>query len=471
MININEASYSYKRSLEEQLKKISIKINQGEVILLCGKSGSGKTTITKLINGLIPHFLEGNLLGNIFINGINTKQMKIYEISEKVGTIFQNPKTQFFNLDSDSELTFGLENLGENPDKIKRQVFKVVRDLGIERLKNRNVFMMSGGEKQLLAIASIYATNPDVYVFDEPSANIDEYGIERIREMLINLKAQGKTIIISEHRLYYLVDLIDRAIYLQDGKIKYVFSNVEFSSISDDSRKKLGLRTFVRKKNDDFANPVTFCESDDFVVSNLEYENKKQKILDKINISGNKGDIIAITGKNGQGKTTLMRILCGLLKENEGKISFKGSPIKYKKRRELCYMVMQDVIHQFFSESVRDEFSLFDSKIDEKQIDNILEKLELKKLDNRHPMCLSGGQMQRLSVALGMLMDREIIILDEPTSGLDYTNILEISKVIKEFSNNKIIFIVTHDNELIDSTCNKLLEICDGRIKKFYERR
>lgn len=277
MININEASYSYKRSLENQLKKISIKINQGEVILLCGKSGSGKTTITKLINGLIPHFLEGNLLGNIFINGINTKQMKIYEISEKVGTIFQNPKTQFFNLDSDSELTFGLENLGENPDKIKRQVFKVVRDLGIERLKNRNVFMMSGGEKQLLAIASIYATNPDVYVFDEPSANIDEYGIERIREMLINLKTQGKTIIISEHRLYYLMDLIDRAIYLQDGKIKYVFSNVEFSSISDDSRKKLGLRTFVRKKNDDFANPVTFCESDDFVVSNLEYENKKQK--------------------------------------------------------------------------------------------------------------------------------------------------------------------------------------------------
>lgn len=471
MISINEASYSYKRSLEEQLKKISIKINQGEVILLCGKSGSGKTTITKLINGLIPHFLEGNLLGNIFINGINTKQMKIYEISEKVGTIFQNPKTQFFNLDSDSELTFGLENLGENPDKIRRQVFKVVRDLGIERLKNRNVFMMSGGEKQLLAIASIYATNPDVYVFDEPSANIDEYGIERIREMLINLKAQGKTIIISEHRLYYLMDLIDRAIYLQDGKIKYVFSNVEFSSITDESRKKLGLRTFVRKKNDDFANPVTFCKSDDFVVSNLEYENKKQKILDKINISGNKGDIIAITGKNGQGKTTLMRILCGLLKENEGKISFKGSPIKYKKRRELCYMVMQDVIHQFFSESVRDEFSLFDSKIDEKQIDNILEKLDLKKLDNRHPMCLSGGQMQRLSVALGMLIDREIIILDEPTSGLDYTNMLEISKVIKEFSNNKIIFIVTHDNELIDSTCNKLLEICDGRIKRFYERR
>lgn len=471
MININEVSYSYYRSAEKQLKNISIEINQGEVVLLCGKSGSGKTTITKLINGLIPHFLEGNLSGNIFINGTNTKRMKIYEISEKVGSIFQNPKTQFFNLDSDSELIFGLENLGETADKIKNQVFKVVSDLGIERLRNRNIFMMSGGEKQLLAIASVYATNPDVYVLDEPSANIDEYGIERIREMLINLKNQGKTIIISEHRLYYLLDLIDRAVYLQDGKIKYNFSNVEISSINDELRKKLGLRTFTREKNDDFVNTVEVCGSDDFVVSNLKYSNRKLKILDGINISANKGDIVAITGKNGQGKTTLMRILCGLLKENEGKINYKGSPIKYKKRRKICYMVMQDVIHQFFSESIRDEFGLFDSQIDEKQIDKILEKLDLKKLDNRHPMCLSGGQMQRLSVALGMLIDREIIILDEPTSGLDYTNMLEISKVIKEFSNNKIIFIVTHDNELIDSTCNKLLEICDGRIKRFYERR
>ena len=424
-----------------------------------------------MINGLIPHVIDGNYQGKVTINNKAVREMETFEIAEKVGSIFQNPKTQFFNLDSDGELSFGLENMGVEPRLIKAIVQNTINELTIENLKNRNVFELSGGEKQILAVASVYATNPEIYVFDEPSANIDEYGIERIREMLINLKAQGKTIIISEHRLYYLMDLIDRAIYLQDGKIEYVFSNVEFSSITDESRKKLGLRTFVRKKNDDFANPVTFCESDDFVVSNLEYENKKQKILDKINISGNKGDIIAITGKNGQGKTTLMRILCGLLKENEGEISYKGSPIKYKKRRKLCYMVMQDVIHQFFSESVRDEFSLFDSKIDEKQIDNILEKLDLKKLENRHPMCLSGGQMQRLSVALGMLIDREIIILDEPTSGLDYINMLEISKVIKEFSNNKIIFIVTHDNELIDSTCNKLLEICDGRIKRFYERR
>lgn len=471
MISINEVSYSYKRSEEEQLNTISMEIGKGEVILLCGKSGSGKTTVTKLINGLIPHFSEGNLSGSIYINGISTREMKIYEISEEVGSIFQNPKTQFFNLDSDSELIFGLENMGETPDKIIVQIFKAISDLEIEKLKNRNVFKMSGGEKQLLAIASVYATNPAVYVFDEPSANIDEYGIEKIREMLIKLKAQGKTIIISEHRLYYLMDLIDRAVYLQGGKIEHSFSNMEFSLIDDESRKTMGLRTFVKKENDDFTIPVKYSESDDFVVSNLRYGNEKLKILDTINISANKGDIIAITGNNGQGKTTLMRILCGLLKEKEGTIRYKGRYVKYKKRRTLCYMVMQDVIHQLFSESVLEEFSLLDSEIDEKKINDILTKLELVKLKNRHPMCLSGGQMQRLAVAVGMLIDREIIILDEPTSGLDYLNMLEISKVIREFSKDKIVLIVTHDKELIDSTCNKLLEIRDGTVNKFYERR
>ena len=471
MISINGVSYSYKRSEEEQLNTTSMEIGKGEVILLCGKSGSGKTTVTKLINGLIPHFLDGNLSGNIYINGITTREMKIYEISEQVGSIFQNPKTQFFNLDSDSELIFGLENMGKTPDKIMAQISKAVSDLEIETLKNRNVFKMSGGEKQLLAIASVYATNPEIYVFDEPSANIDDYGIEKIREMLIKLKSKGKTIIISEHRLYYLMDLIDKAIYLQDGKIEHSFSNVEFSLIDNITRKKMGLRTFVRKENDDFTIPVKYSESDDFIISNLRYENEKLNILDNINISANKGDIIAITGNNGQGKTTLMRILCGLLKEKEGAICYKGRHVKYKKRRTLCYMVMQDVIHQLFSESVLGEFSLLDSEIDEKKINDILTKLELIKLKNRHPMCLSGGQMQRLAVAVGMLVDREIIILDEPTSGLDYLNMLQISKVIREFSKDKIVLIVTHDKELIDSVCNKLLEIRNGTVNKFYERR
>ena len=471
MISIQDVSYFYNRSKGEQIKKISMEIDKGEIILLCGKSGSGKTTVTKLVNGLIPHFLEGSLSGYIYINGKNTSQMKIYEISEQVGSVFQNPKTQFFNLDSDSELIFGLENKGEPPEEIKKRVSKAVYDLGIEKLLNRNVFKMSGGEKQLLAIASVYAMNPEIYVFDEPSANIDENGIGKIREVFIKLKTQGKTIIISEHRLYYLTDLLDRAIYLQDGEIKYIFSNSELISLNDELRRKMGLRTFVKMNNEDFISPVEYSDTDDFTVSNLKYGYSKKSVLKSVNISAGKGDIIAVTGENGQGKTTLMKILCGLLKEQEGSIKYKGKLFKYKSRRKLCYMVMQDVIHQLFSESVIEEFKLSDSKTKKEEVEEILTKLELIKFKDKYPLCLSGGQMQRLAVAVGILMNREIIIFDEPTSGLDYLNMLEISEIIKKFSKGKIVFIVTHDTELIDNICNKLLEISDGKVNKFYERR
>ena len=470
MISIQDVSYFYNRSKGEQIKKISMEIDKGEIILLCGKSGSGKTTVTKLVNGLIPHFLEGSLSGDIYINGKNTSQMKIYEISEQVGSVFQNPKTQFFNLDSDSELIFGLENKGEPPEEIKKRVSKAVYDLGIGKLLNRNVFKMSGGEKQLLAIASVYAMNPEIYVFDEPSANIDENGIEKIREVFIKLKTQGKTIIISEHRLYYLTDLLDRAIYLQDGEIKYTFSNSELISLNDELRRKMGLRTFVKMNNEDFIFPVEYSDTDDFTVSNLKYGYSKS-VLKSVNISAGKGDIIAVTGENGQGKTTLMKILCGLLKEQEGSIKYKDKIFKYKSRRKLCYMVMQDVIHQLFSESVIEEFELSDSKTKKEEVEEILTKLELIKFKDKYPLCLSGGEMQRLAVAVGILMNREIIIFDEPTSGLDYLNMLEISEIIKKFSKGKIVFIVTHDTELIDNTCNKLLEISDGKVNKFYERR
>ena len=470
MISIQDVSYFYNRSKGEQIKKISMEIDKGEIILLCGKSGSGKTTVTKLVNGLIPHFLEGSLSGDIYINGKNTSQMKIYEISEQVGSVFQNPKTQFFNLDSDSELIFGLENKGEPPEEIKKRISRAVSDLEIEKLLNRNVFKMSGGEKQLLAIASVYAMNPEIYVFDEPSANIDENGIEKIREVFIKLKTQGKTIIISEHRLYYLTDLLDRAIYLQDGEIKYIFSNSELISLNDELRRKMGLRTFVKMNNEDFISPVEYSDTDDFTVSNLKYGYSKKSVLKSVNISAGKGDIIAVTGENGQGKTTLMKILCGLLKEQEGSIKYKGKLFKYKSRRKLCYMVMQDVIHQLFSESVIEEFDLSDSKTKKEEVEEILTKLELIKFKDKYPLCLSGGQMQRLAVAVGILMNREIIIFDEPTSGLDYLNMLEISEIIKKFSKGKIVFIVTHDTELIDNTCNKLLEISDGKVNKFYER-
>ena len=212
MIEVNNVSFIYKNEVEKQISNITFNVSKGNLILLCGKSGCGKSTVAKLLNGLIPNFVEGDFSGKVKIKGRETKQIEMYELAETVGSVFQNPKTQFFNLDTDGELYFGLENKGEELSTASRRVNGVIEELSIKDLLNRKVFELSGGEKQVLAIASVYATNPDIYVFDEPSANIDKIGITKIRNILQHIKSQGKTVIIAEHRLYYIMDLIDKAV-------------------------------------------------------------------------------------------------------------------------------------------------------------------------------------------------------------------------------------------------------------------
>ena len=184
MIEVKEVSFNYSEEKNHILKDINININKGECILLCGRSGCGKTTITKLINGLIPNFTEGKLIGNIYIDSENLNKMKMYEISSKVGSVFQNPKSQFFNIDSDSELVFGMENKGCSRYYMIDRKNTIVNELDIKGLLGRNIFEMSGGEKQLLVFASVYAMNPDVYVLDEPSANLDLETIDKLYEIL-----------------------------------------------------------------------------------------------------------------------------------------------------------------------------------------------------------------------------------------------------------------------------------------------
>ena len=176
MITFENLSFSYGNTGEEQLNSLDLQIKKGEFVLLCGRSACGKTTATKCINGLIPHFTEGKYSGSVVVKGKEIAKTPVYEISEDVGSVFQNPKTQFFNLDSDSELVFGMENLGIEPNKINARVQEVAHDLMIENLLGRSVFGLSGGEKQILALASIYAVNPDIYVLDEPTANMELTG-------------------------------------------------------------------------------------------------------------------------------------------------------------------------------------------------------------------------------------------------------------------------------------------------------
>lgn len=247
MIRIDHVTFSYGEENENAggVHDINLTVEDGQCVVLCGESGCGKTTITRLINGLIPHYYEGKMNGEVWVNGAKVSEQPLYDTAKTVGSVFQNPRSQFFNVDTTSEITFGCENLGQPEQSIRERLDKTIRDFRLEKLMGRNIFHLSGGEKQKIACAGVSIMEPDVLVMDEPSSNLDASSILDLRAILAFWKSQGKTIIVSEHRLYYLRGLADRFIYITGGKVEKDYSVAEFESLTEQQRAKLGLRTFI----------------------------------------------------------------------------------------------------------------------------------------------------------------------------------------------------------------------------------
>lgn len=470
MIKLRDVSFSYSQGQKKnELYDINIMIQKGEVVLLCGESGCGKTTFTRLINGLIPNYYEGFLTGKVLINGQEVSDLPIYEIAKMVGSVFQNPRSQFFNIDTTSELVFGCENMGLPPEEISHRMEETVSDFKIEKLMGRNIFQLSGGEKQKIACASISMSSPDILVLDEPSSNLDATAIEDLRQLIKMWKSKGKTVIIVEHRLYFLRELADRILYMKNGRIEKEFSNNQIKKMKSKKLANMGLRPFsLENLTRDKRNIV--LKSEKICLNDFTFSYKKELPAIEINkLVVPKGSIVAVIGNNGAGKSTFARCLCGLEKNCKGTLAFDGRIYKGRERLKQCYMVMQDVNHQLFTESVLEEVLLSMNKADIIVAEKILDNLDLLPMKDLHPMSLSGGQKQRVAIASAVASEKEIIIFDEPTSGLDLRHMKEVANNINYLQKmGKTLFIISHDLELILRSCTRVLHFEKGRIVNDY---
>lgn len=467
IIQISNVSFQYENSEKGALHDVSLTVEPGECILLCGESGCGKTTITRLLNGLIPHFYEGTLNGMVEVCGLKIQEEELYTIAEKVGSVFQNPRSQFFCLDTTSEVAFGCENMGLSEDEIKQRIAKVTRELKMENLMGRNIFKLSGGEKQRVACASVSAMQPEIFVLDEPTSNMDLDAIEELKQTLLFWKKQGKTIVIAEHRLYWLKYICDRVIYMEEGHIVSDLPMKTFVTFSEDRIKAMGLRGLSLSQPEFPEKPEKAGKTITFKNYHFNYE--KEEVLHMSDVTVPAESIIAVTGHNGAGKSTFLRCLCGLEKKFKGHTVLDDANLSGRQMLKNCYMVMQDVNHQLFCETVEEEIQLGMAEEKADKVSDLLRELDLAGFRERHPMSLSGGQKQRVAIASAVLAEKSVLIFDEPTSGLDYKHMRQTAELFQRLKERKkTMFIITHDPELIVMCCTHVLHIEHGEVQEFY---
>ena len=446
---------------ENSLSDIDLTVHDGEFVLLTGPSGCGKTTILRLVNGLIPHFYPGFVDGEVLIDGKTIGGQELYDTALKVGTVFQNPRSQFYNIDTTGELAFGCENRGLPEEQIYKRIDDTVTRFSIEKLMDRNIFHLSDGEKQEIACASVDVAGAEIILLDEPSANLDHEATLALRDLILEWRRQGKTIIAAEHRIAYLWDLIDRAVILREGRIFRELARYELGTLTQDDLTVMGLRSTIRESPSGIGLP-TFAQGDEPLTLKdfrLTYSGAKQPVINISELTLAAGEITALTGANGAGKTSLLTCICGLEKRCKGTLEFGKRAYGRKDRQKLCFMVMQDTGNQLFTESVLEEVLISlpeDAENEKERAVEILRALDLEPFLERHPQSLSGGQKQRLAIACALASGRRVLLLDEPTSGLDHAHLMETADLLKQLRClGTTILVVTHDSELIHACCTR----------------
>ena len=468
MIRLENVSFQYGAEIlrEGQLKDISLHVKPGEFMLLTGKSGCGKTTLTRVINGLCPQFYPGVLTGSYFLDGRDATLIPISQLGSIIGSVFQDPRSQFFATNTTDEIVLGMENAGFSREQMISRLRKTVSQVGVENLLERPLFPLSSGEKQRVAIAASCAVQPKILVLDEPSANLDSDAIAKLSTLLFRLKEAGTTIILSEHRLHYVKDFFDRMVIMEKGRITAEYEREKALCLTEDKLKSMGLRLF-REPTIVPGNRMAPVESASLSAKQISISFNGHKVLDEAGLCTRKGKILAIMGSNGAGKSSFCRVLTGLYKQQVGQVFIDGKAAKRKRRTLSTFFVQQDTDYQLYAATIEDEFRVGRRRkeITEAEIREYLRSVGLDGMFSRHPLSLSGGQKQRLLLALAAASGKSILVLDEPTSGLDGENMRITADLLRQIVlQGKSIILITHDLELVNSAADSILYMDKGKV-------
>jgi energy-coupling factor transporter ATP-binding protein EcfA2 len=479
---IDKLSFRYQRRDEFALHDLSFQVMPGEILLIAGASGCGKTTLMRCINGLIPRTYHGELKGDLQVFGKSVSRMSMPELSQQVGTILQDPERQIVGSYVLNEVAFGLENLGLPRDEILQRADETLKFLGISHLRDRETFSTSGGEKQKVALAGVLSMRPRILLLDEPLSSLDPMSSHEALQFFRWLANEGIAIMIVEHRVEDVLAIHpDRVLYLENGEQLYYGEVDGLVNVVDYHRIKLPAPTILeRAKNEP---PPTFepllhrSQNQDPLISfedvHFHYSLNLPDVLHDIDFKVYAGDIIAILGHNGAGKTTLVKHALSLLKPTQGRVLLEGketSKITVAQAAKTVGYVFQSPTQMLFAPTVAEELAFgprnlrYDPETIKQNVDWAIHTVHLEDEMQSPPLALSFGQQKRVSLAAVLSMRSRILMMDEPTAGQDYWNYLAFMDSILQMPGFDSILFITHDVDLAVIYANRIILVFDGSI-------
>lgn len=479
---VDNLTFRYRRRSEPAIENVSFSLQPGQIMLVAGTSGCGKTTLMRCINGLIPHTYHGEMSGDIRIFGQSIKGMELVDISQKIGTLLQDPERQILGSVVLNEVAFGLESLGLPREEIKLRAEKALERLGISDLKDRETFETSGGEKQKIALAGILAMEPKVLLLDEPLASLDPASAHEALKVFRTLADEGYAVMLVEHRVEDVLAINPEVVlYMDEGHLVYSGDTTGLMHDADYHHVKLPAEVVIEKARRDpppVFNPAVNPEGE--TVDLVKFENvhfrygmERADVLKDITCTIKKGDVIAILGHNGSGKTTLVKHALGLLKPTEGKVFLEGKDSRSmtvaQAARTVGY-VFQSPSQMLFAPTVAEELAFGPNNLGYSKEDitaNVnwaVESVHLTEEVQTPPLALSFGQQKRVSIAAILAMKSRILMMDEPTAGQDYWNYSSFMDAILQMPGFDAVIFITHDLDLALIYANRILLVFEGKI-------